>query len=78
MNITEESNISTNPTIKHSFFLNIEQAYIEAVKQQTVIDENGAKQLQYCYYEGALTDISLPNFIQVSQNNFVDFLLVQA
>ena len=72
MDIIEEQNVSAG-VVKHSFFLNIEQAYVEAEKKNTVIDEDGNEGPQYCYYDGPLTDILLPNFIKIEQNNFVDF-----
>lgn len=50
------------------FFLNIEDAYAEASKQNR-IDER----LQYCYYDGPLTDIVLANFIRVPSDDFVAF-----
>ena len=65
--------IKNNNKIKHSFFLNIELAYIEAEKKNIVIDTDGNEVLQYCYYDGPSTDISLPNFLNVEQSNFVEF-----
>lgn len=58
---------------KDIFFLNIEDAYSEAVKQNKIADEQGCERLQYCYYDGPLTDIVLDNFIQVSADDFVVF-----
>ncbi len=58
---------------KDIFFLNIEDAYSEAVKQNRIVDERGCERLQYCYYNGPLTDIVLNNFIQVPVDSFVDF-----
>ena len=55
------------------FFLDIQDAYAEAAKQQWLRDANGVDRLQYCYYDGLLTDIVLPNFIQVSADKFVEF-----
>lgn len=55
------------------YFLNIEDAYAEAAKQQQVIDADGKQRLQYCYYDGPLTDITLENFIRVEQERFVEF-----
>lgn len=55
------------------YFLNIEDAYIEALKQNKISDKYGDQRLQYCYYDGPLTDIVLENFIQVPQQNFIEF-----
>lgn len=55
------------------FFLDIQDAYAEAAKQQWLRDANGVERLQYCYYDGLLTDIVLPNFIQVPADKFVEF-----
>ncbi|WP_152428971.1 glycosyltransferase family protein [Methylomonas sp. MK1] len=55
------------------FFLDIQDAYAEAAKQQWLRDVNGVERLQYCYYDGLLTDIVLPNFIQVPADKFVEF-----
>lgn len=55
------------------YFLNIEDAYAEAAKQQQIVDTDGKQRLQYCYYDGPLTDITLENFIQVEQDRFVEF-----
>ncbi|MBD9355056.1 glycosyltransferase family 1 protein [Methylomonas sp. EbA] len=55
------------------FFLDIQDAYAEAAKQQWLRDANGVERLQYCYYDGLLTDIALPNFIQVPADKFVEF-----
>lgn len=55
------------------FFLDIQDAYAEAAKQQWLRDANGLERLQYCYYDGLLTDIVLPNFIQVPSDKFVEF-----
>jgi len=68
-----ETNSSKNLAIQHTFFLNIEQAYLEAEKQQKVFTEDQNEELQYCYYEGPLTDITLINFIKIDQSNFVEF-----
>jgi len=57
---------------KDIFFLNIEDAYAEAVKQNE-IGGNQVRRLQYCYYDGVLTDIVLPNFIRVPADDFVAF-----
>ncbi|MGZ5049777.1 MAG: glycosyltransferase family protein [Methylobacter sp.] len=51
------------------FFLNIEDAYAEASKQNRI---DGGR-LQYCYYDGPLTDIVLANFIRVPSDDFVVF-----
>jgi glycosyltransferase involved in cell wall biosynthesis len=59
--------------IKDIYFLNIEDAFAEAAKQRRIVDANGRERLQYCYYDGPLTDIVLENFIQVSQDAFVEF-----
>lgn len=59
--------------VKDIFFLSIEDAYSEALKQNKIVDEKGGERLQYCYYDGPLTDIVLDNFIQVSADSFVDF-----
>lgn len=59
--------------IKDIYFLNIEDAYVEAFKQQFIVEANGQERLQYCYYDGPLTDIVLENFIQVEQDRFVEF-----
>ncbi|TAK61759.1 glycosyltransferase [Methylobacter sp.] len=58
---------------KDTFFLNIEDAYSEAVKQNKIVDARGGERLQYCYYDGPLTDIVLDNFIQVQSDSFVEF-----
>ena len=58
--------------VKDIFFLNIEDAYAEAVKQNE-IGGNQGRRLQYCYYDGSLTDIVLPNFIRVPSDDFVAF-----
>lgn len=55
------------------FFLNIEDAYRAAEARNTVIEANGRERRQYCYYDGPLTDITLPHFIQVSSERFVEF-----
>ncbi|WP_415879967.1 glycosyltransferase [Methylomonas sp. TEB] len=62
-----------NSAVKDIFFLNIEDAYAEASKQQSIVDESGSVRRQYCYYDGLLTDIVLPNFIQVPADKFVEF-----
>jgi hypothetical protein len=62
-----------NSAVKDIFFLNIEDAYAEASKQQSIVDEFGRSRRQYCYYDGLLTDIVLPNFIQVPADKFVEF-----
>ncbi|WP_445366954.1 glycosyltransferase family protein [Methylomonas sp. BW4-1] len=62
-----------NSAVKDIFFLNIEDAYAEASKQQSIVDESGCVRRQYCYYDGLLTDIVLPNFIQVPADKFVEF-----
>ncbi|WP_229427588.1 glycosyltransferase family protein [Methylomonas fluvii] len=62
-----------NSAVKDVFFLNIEDAYMEASKQQSIVDESGRVRRQYCYYDGLLTDIVLPNFIQVPADKFVEF-----
>jgi hypothetical protein len=83
--------------VKDIFFLNIEDAYSEAVKQNKIADDKaagspicmaqppdrvrgmdalhdkGGERLQYCYYDGPLTDIVLNNFIQVPVDSFVEF-----
>lgn len=59
--------------VKDIFFLDIQDAYSEAAKQQSIIDADGLERLQYCYYDGLLTDIVLPNFIQVTADKFVEF-----
>jgi len=58
--------------VKDIFFLNIEDAYSEALKQNKIVDQQGER-LQYCYYDGLLTDIVLDNFIQVPADDFVKF-----
>lgn len=65
--------LTMNSALKDIFFLNIEDAYSEAAKQHKIIDAFGRERRQYCYYDGALTDIPLPNFIQVSADEFVEF-----
>jgi len=60
-------------SVKDIFFLNIEDAYSEAVKQNKIADGQGGERLQYCYYDGLLTDIVLDNFIQVPADDFVKF-----
>ncbi len=62
-----------NSVVKDIFFLNIEDAYLEASKQQSIVDELGRVRCQYCYYDGLLTDIVLPSFIQVPADKFVEF-----
>jgi len=59
--------------VKDIFFLNIEDAYSEAAKQNKIVDEQGGERLQYCYYDGLLTDIVLDNFIQVPADDFIKF-----
>lgn len=83
--------------VKDIYFLNIEDAYSEAAKQNKIVDDKsagspvcmaqppdrvqgmdaphdkGGERLQYCYYDGPLTDIVLDNFIQVSSDSFVEF-----
>jgi len=59
--------------VKDIFFLNIEDAYSEAAKQNKIVDEQGGERLQYCYYDGLLTDIVLDNFIQVPADGFIKF-----
>lgn len=59
--------------IKDIYFLNIEDAYAQAAKQQLIVDDQCRERLQYCYYDGPLTDITLENFIQVDQDRFVEF-----
>lgn len=72
--MTEQERFGPQDKIsKDIFFLNIEDAYSEAIKQNKIVDEKGYQRLQYCYYDGPLTDIVLNNFIQVSADNFVDF-----
>lgn len=58
-------------TVGDLFFLNIEAAYAEALKMNPIIDDQGHSRLQYCYYDGPLTDITLENFIRISTNDFV-------
>ncbi|MCK9395108.1 MAG: glycosyltransferase [Methylobacter sp.] len=58
--------------VKDIFFLNIKDAYAEAVKRNKIVDQQGER-LQYCYYDGLLTDIVLENFIQVPADDFVKF-----
>jgi len=60
-------------TYKDSFFLNVEQAYKEAEKQNIIVDKDGKHRLQYCYYDGPLTDIPLKNFIQIFPEDFINF-----
>lgn len=69
---TGEENRQDN-AVKDIFFLNIEDAYSEAVKQNKIADGQGGERLQYCYYDGSLTDIVLDNFIQVPADDFVVF-----
>ncbi len=57
---------------KDIFFLDIERALKETEKQNKII-EQGVTRLQYCYYDGVLTESVLENLIQVKQDNFVDF-----
>lgn len=58
--------------VKDIFFLDMEAAYSEAVKQNEIIGVDGKSRLQYCYYDGLLTDITLTNFINISSDNFVE------
>jgi len=60
-------------SVKDIFFLNIEDAYAEAAKQHKIADGQDGERLQYCYYDGLLTDIVLENFIQVPADDFVKF-----
>ncbi len=71
----KKENVLNTPSvdvIQDIFFMGIEDAYAEAMKQKEVINADGSKRLQYCYYDGHLTDIVLANFIQVPADNFVD------
>lgn len=63
---------SQHDSAKDAFFMNIEDAYLTALKQNPVV-ENGRTRPQYCYYDGPLTDIVLQNFIQVPADNFSEF-----
>jgi len=60
-------------SVKDIFFLNIEDAYSAAAKQNKIVDEQGGERLAYCYYDGPLTDIVLGNFVQVPADDFVMF-----
>ncbi|MEE9339954.1 MAG: glycosyltransferase [Methylococcaceae bacterium] len=64
----------TKERVSDIFYLNIEDAYAEAIKQNKIQNDDGSERLQYCYYDGELTDIVLPNFVQLSADNFVDIL----
>lgn len=55
------------------YFLSVEAAYQAAEMRKVIREEDGTERLQYCYYDGPLTDIPLENFIQVAQNDFVEF-----
>ncbi len=68
--LVKTTSVKTN---MDTFFLDLEQAYHEAEKQNKIITDNGKERLQYCYYDGPLTDSSLENLIQVTQSEFVDF-----
>ncbi|MCK9395109.1 MAG: glycosyltransferase [Methylobacter sp.] len=68
----DRENRQDNP-VKDIFFLNIEDAYSEAAKQNKIAAEQNGERLQYCYYDGPLTDIVLENFIQVPADDFVMF-----
>jgi CRISPR/Cas system-associated endoribonuclease Cas2 len=54
------------------FFLDIKEAYLEALKQNKIVADNGQERLQYCYYDGPLTDIVLENFMRIPVDNFVE------
>jgi len=56
-----------------TFFLNLEEALKEAKKQNIITTGNNQQRLQYCYYQGYLTNVPLENFIHVPQNDFVNF-----
>jgi len=60
-------------SVKDIFFLNIEDAYSAAAKQNKIVDAQGGERLAYCYYDGPLTDIVLDNFVQVPADDFVMF-----
>ncbi|WP_367154912.1 glycosyltransferase [Methylomonas sp. HYX-M1] len=60
-------------TVLDCFYLNIEDAYRAAEAGHTVAGADGRRRQAYCYYDGPLTDITLPNFIQVSAERFVEF-----
>ncbi|MBS3964058.1 MAG: glycosyltransferase family 1 protein [Methylomonas sp.] len=62
-----------NAAVFDCFFLTIEDAWRAAEAQQIVVGADGRPRLQYCYYDGSLTDISLPYLIQVSSERFVEF-----
>ncbi len=68
--LVKTTSVKTN---MDTFFLDLEQAYHEAEKQNKIITDNGKERLQYCYYDGPLTDSPLENLIQVTQSEFVDF-----
>ena len=59
MDIIEEQNVSAG-VVKHSFFLNIEQAYVEAEKKNTVIDEDGNVILWVPFYKKRLYNAFYP------------------
>jgi len=60
-------------TVLDCFYLNIEDAYRAAEAGHTLAGADGRRRPAYCYYDGPLTDITLPNFIQVSAERFVEF-----
>lgn len=55
------------------YFLDLKLALLEAERQNPGVDETGLERLQYCYYDGPLTDSVLPNLIYVSQYQFSEF-----
>lgn len=55
------------------YFLDLKLALLEAERQNRCVDEAGVERLQYCYYDGPLSDSLLPNLIYVSQYQFSEF-----
>ncbi|AMK77751.1 MULTISPECIES: glycosyltransferase [Methylomonas] len=54
------------------YFLSFDDAYRQALRQVMVDGGQSGRRLQYCYYDGPLTDITLPNLIQIPGDGFVE------